>query len=79
MRVVFYFEYKMVTAYYIRFECSVKDFIINIYLCYLRALNLIQAKNRGRFHAMCLQSVFSVLLLTLNLKEIYNELTNSKT
>ena len=44
MRVVFYFEYKMVTAYYIRFECPVKDFIINIYLCYLRALNLIQAK-----------------------------------
>ena len=35
-------------------------------------------KKGGRFHAMCLKSAFSVLLLTLNLKEICNELTYSK-
>ena len=47
IRQIFYTWVSFLTAYYIRLECSVKDFIINKHLCYLRAVNLIQAKKKG--------------------------------
>ena len=73
----------MFTAYYIKIECSVKDFTIFILFYYkhifmlLACIKFDSSKKMGSFHAMYLKSAFSVLLLTLNLKEIYNELTYS--
>ena len=67
----------MFTAYYIKFECSVKDFIIKTYI-YATCVHWISFKQK-KGEVSC--NAFSVFLLTLNLKEIhvYNELTYSKT
>ena len=44
----FYIKNKMVIDYDIILECSVKDFIMNIHLRYLCALNLLQAKKKRK-------------------------------